>query len=72
MSSAIGDAKRVDLNAASEQDLEKVGGLGRERAERIVQSRPFQNWDDVKAIEGFSDKLVQDLKSSGATLGNSR
>ena len=72
MSSAIGDAKRVDLNAASEQDLEKVGGLGRERAERIVQSRPFQNWDAVKAIEGFSDKLVQDLKSSGATLGNSR
>jgi DNA uptake protein ComE-like DNA-binding protein len=72
MSSAIGDARSVDLNAASEQDLEKVGGLGRERAERIVQSRPFQNWDDVKAIEGFNDKLVQDLKSSGATLGNGR
>lgn len=72
MSNAIGNAKNVDLNSASEQDLESVGGLGRERAERIVRSRPFQSWDDVKAIEGFSDKLVNDLKSSGATLGNSR
>jgi DNA uptake protein ComE-like DNA-binding protein len=70
MSSAIGNAKNVDLNSASEQDLESVGGLGRERAARIVQSRPFKSWDDVKAIEGFSDKLVQDLKSSVATLGN--
>jgi DNA uptake protein ComE-like DNA-binding protein len=70
MSSAIGNAKNVDLNSASEQDLETVGGLGRERAARIVQSRPFKSWDDVKAIEGFSDKLVQDLKTSGATLGN--
>lgn len=69
MANAIGDAKNVDLNSASEQDLESVGGLGRERAARIVQSRPFKNWDEVKAIEGFSDKLVNDLKSSGATLG---
>jgi len=70
MSSAIGDARNVDLNSASEQDLENVGGLGRERARRIVQSRPLNSWEDVKGIEGFSDKLVDDLKSAGATVGN--
>lgn len=69
MSSAIGDAKGVDLNNASEQDLEKVGGLGRERARRIVENRPFKSWEDVKRIEGFSDKLVEDLKQAGATVG---
>lgn len=69
MSSAIGNAKNIDLNTASEQDLENVGGLGRERAGRIVQSRPFENWDDVKGIEGFSEKLVDDLKGAGATIG---
>lgn len=70
MSSAIGNARGVDLNSASEQDLEKVGGLGRERAQRIVQSRPFKSWDEVKGIEGFSDKLVEDLRSAGASIGN--
>ena len=71
MSSAIGNANGVDLNSASAEQLENVGGLGRERAARLVQSRPFKSWDDVKRIEGFSDKLVQDLQRAGASLGKS-
>jgi competence protein ComEA len=70
MTSAIGDAKGVDLNSASIEELERVGGLGRERAQRIIQNRPFRSWDDLKRIEGFSDKLVEDLKNAGATLGS--
>lgn len=70
MSNAIGDAEGIDLNSASEQDLERVGGLGRERAQRIVENRPFRSWEDVKRIEGFSDKLVEDLRSAGASIGN--
>ena len=69
MSSAIGKADGIDLNTASQEDLERVGGLGRERAERIIQSRPFHSWDDVKRIEGFSDKLVSDLQQAGASIG---
>ncbi len=72
MPGAIGDAGGVDLNTANEQELERVGGLGRERAQRIVQSRPFSSWDDVKKIEGFSDKLVQDLRQAGARIGGQR
>jgi len=68
MSSAIGSANGINLNNANTEELEKVGGLGRERAERIVQQRPFRSWDDLKRIEGFSDKLVDDLKNSGASL----
>lgn len=70
MSSAIGDAKGVDLNSASVEDLEQVGGLGRARAQRIVDARPLESWDDVKRIEGFSDKLVDDLQRAGATVGS--
>ena len=69
MPGAIGDAKGVDLNSASEQELEQVGGLGRERAQRIVKARPLRSWDDLKRIEGFSDKLIEDLKQAGATIG---
>jgi len=69
MPGAIGDAKGVDLNTASEDELERVGGLGRERATRIIQNRPIKGWDDLRKIDGFSDKLVQDLKQAGATIG---
>ena len=68
MASAVGEAKGVNLNKAPENELERVGGLGRERAHRITEARPLRSWEDVKKIEGFSDKLVSDLKNSGATL----
>jgi DNA uptake protein ComE-like DNA-binding protein len=69
MAGAIGSAEAVDLNKASEQDLQRVGGIGEERAKRLVENRPFQSWDDLKKVEGFNDKLVDDLQKSGATLG---
>lgn len=72
MAGAIGDAKGIDLNSASQQELERVGGLGQDRARRIINARPLNSWDDVKNIEGFSDTLVNDLRKAGATIGGKR
>jgi DNA uptake protein ComE-like DNA-binding protein len=72
MPGAIGDAKNVDLNKASQQELEQVGGLGPDRARRIIQNRPFNSWDDLRKVEGFSDTLVNDLKQAGATIRSSQ
>jgi DNA uptake protein ComE-like DNA-binding protein len=69
MANAIGDANGIDLNSASEEELDRVGGIGEERARRIVQQRPFGSWDDLKRVDGFSEKLVDDLRQAGATLG---
>lgn len=72
MPGAIGKAHGVDLNTASREQLERVGGLGQDRAERIIQNRPIRNWDDLRRVEGFSETLVEDLKQAGATLGSRR
>jgi hypothetical protein len=48
---AIGEAKGVDINHASEDELKRVGGLGEERAKRLIQNRPFRSWDDLKRVE---------------------
>jgi DNA uptake protein ComE-like DNA-binding protein len=68
MPGAIGNANGVDLNSASREELERVGGLGPDRAQRIVQQRPIRRWEDLRKIEGFSDTLVQDLRQAGATI----
>ena len=70
MSSAIGNAHGVNLNKASAEELDRVGGLGHDRVQRIVQNRPFRSWDDLKRVEGFGDTLVEDLRQKGAALGD--
>jgi len=49
-----------------------VGGLGQERAKRIIENRPYRSWDDLKRVEGIGDKLTEDLKNAGATIGDGR
>ncbi len=70
MASAIGDAQGVDLNRASPEDLDRVGGLGRERVERLIEGRPYRSWDEMERLDGFGDRLVEDLKRTGTTLGD--
>ena len=59
----------MDLNTASAQELDSVGGLGQDRVRRIIQNRPFRSWNDLKRVEGSGDTLVEELKRKGATLG---
>ncbi len=70
MTSAIGDARGVDLNKASPEELDRIGGLGHDRVQRIVENRPFDSWEDLQKVEGFGRTLVEDLKQHGATLSS--
>jgi hypothetical protein len=70
MKMPVEHARGVDLNLASEDELSSEVGLGPERAQRIVESRPLRSWDDLRAIEGFTDRLVSELQSGGAVLGD--
>lgn len=62
----------LDLNHAGEEQLDQEVGLGPERARRLVESRPFASWDDVVRIEGFTQAVVDELRSRGAELGDPR
>jgi DNA uptake protein ComE-like DNA-binding protein len=61
-------ARGIDLNSASEEELAGVKQIGAERARTIVENRPFDDWDDLKELPGFTDRLVQDLQSLGFTI----
>ena len=60
----------LDLNHASEEQLDLEVGLGPERARRLVENRPLASWDDVARIEGFTGRLVEELRARGAALGD--
>ena len=57
MASAIGNACGVDLNTASAEELDRVGGLGEDRVRRLIENRPFRAWDDLKRVEGFGGTI---------------
>jgi DNA uptake protein ComE-like DNA-binding protein len=59
----------VDLNTASEDELSNLPMVGPERARNLMQHRPFQSWQDVERVPGFSKGVVDDLKSGGAQIG---
>jgi hypothetical protein len=65
----VREAKNVDLNAASEEEQAEDVGLGAGRARRIVESRPFADWDDLSRVEGVTASVVEELKSKGAIIG---
>lgn len=61
----------IDLKTAPFQQLERIPGLGRRRAEEIVDFRnknPLETWDDVRRIPGFSADLVKALQDGGMTV----
>lgn len=56
----------VDLNTASQSELESVKGIGPKKAKVIVEYRtkngPFKTVDDLASVKGFGKASVAKLK----------
>lgn len=60
---AYGQAKKalVDLNTASQKDLEEIKGVGPATAKKIIGARPYKSVDDLKKA-GLSAKQIDSIK----------
>lgn len=66
---ASAPAAPVDINTATRAQLEKVPGIGRKLAERIIAGRPWKSVDDLKSVDGFGAKTFEMAKPS-LTVGS--
>jgi competence protein ComEA len=56
---------RVDINAASADELARLPGIGASKAKAIVEYRseePFRKAEDLRKVKGIGDKLYERVK----------
>ncbi|MGZ5848396.1 MAG: ComEA family DNA-binding protein [Ramlibacter sp.] len=72
MSAAVAMAA-VDVNKASEAELDSVKGIGPGTSKLIVTERKkgeFKNWDDfITRVKGVGEKRATHLSEAGLTVG---
>lgn len=65
----------VNINTATQQELEALKGIGPVKAKAILDYRtkngPFKSVDDLKNVSGIGDKTLEKLRSEIAVSGAS-
>jgi len=52
---------QIDLNTASQKDLESLKGVGPATAKKIIDGRPYKSVEELKKV-GVSEKTIESLK----------
>lgn len=57
---------KININTATQADLETIDGIGPTLAERIIEYRKqngkFKNIDELKSVKGIGDKKFESIK----------
>jgi DNA uptake protein ComE-like DNA-binding protein len=61
--------KKVNINTASKEELASWPKISDERAQMLIDERPFDSWEEIDELPGFDERLVRDLQNGGGYLG---
>ncbi len=72
---ALADTEsRVDINKATVNELAKLPGIGKKKAEAIIAYRTehgkFNSVDDLKKVDGIGEKTFKEIKERITAEGN--
>jgi len=63
-SSPLPSEAKLDVNTASQAELENISGIGPVIAQRIIAARPFKSADDLRNVKGIGDKKYAKIRPS--------
>ena len=55
-------AHRINLNYATERELQRLRGIGPVLAQRIVDGRPYGRVDDLLKVPGVTESTLERLR----------
>jgi hypothetical protein len=58
----------LDLNVASQEELLDLPGIGQDRAQAILQARPFAAVDDLLSVPGIGPIILRRVKERGVVV----
>ena len=53
---------KLNINTASQVELENISGIGPVMAQRIIAARPFKSADDLRRVKGIGDKTFARIR----------
>jgi competence protein ComEA len=56
------EVERVNLNTASQAEIESLPGIGPTLAQRIIEGRPYRSIEELDRIKGIGPKLIERLR----------
>jgi DNA uptake protein ComE-like DNA-binding protein len=60
---AVVSGERINLNTASQAQLEGLPGVGPKFAARLIAGRPYSGFEDVDRVKGVGPKMLEKLKN---------
>lgn len=59
---ALKEEEKVNINTASEAELETLPRIGKIKARDIIAKRPYASVDDLRRVPGIGPKIVESLR----------
>jgi competence protein ComEA len=54
--------RRININTATQAELEALPGVGHAITRRIIAGRPYRSVDDLERVKGIGKKRLEEIR----------